>query len=951
MEKPILMKQEVFDALKQIERKNIQEKLFEVVSRNEKAFQKIGISPDDIDDVISLKDNASDYPDPVFYLMFDAERIDYIENNFRNPDIKLRGELEREYWAAVISCDSRRIDYEQKAEELSKTVSKALERVALRQKMLEQEGWGSWEAVRFQASKVVDKIGTLLRTKVEPAILILTEQKEAKKENNEEREKDRKEEMSQGSELRMGAEPEKNVDRNVMVDNYKLWALTGEQKTASDGVTVLHRIQATKDFSYLFGVDVVKGELGGWIENENNLEGNSWVGDQAEVYGRAKVVDSAVVENAIVRDDARVINDSYVTGNAQLTGSACADNSIIAEDARIDDYAVVVKSSVDGYSSVSGESHIHDCTCSVNTHIVNSSIQNVDMSGDIYIEAKYIIEEEVAKRGSLNYNGPVLVGNDLLEKLRANPMNGLKGVTVCSNEKMEFIADLDFVKGKYLAMDLSVDHPVIRYDGRCYDGQPVLDKLKELHYPVGDMHPEHLMNMLVGKAQSLGPYICTIRQDGEKFILEDITEKMAETAGQEEEKNSPTDLQHDDSRQQTEAVGEGKQREDVKGIQSVGRYEADARMKSLFVFSGEEKTASDGATVLHQIQASRDISFLGEKDIPEGTLGGWIEKENNLSGYSWVDGDAEVFGNAQVINSFILGKSVVRDNAVVKESTVWENSLIEGDAEVEGSLVSGHAHISGSSVLEQSSFTGYGAVNGNSHLDNCFCRNNVNVTDSGLRYVWMEGDFMVNGKQLDCETVENRMKRFDCHSPKLLTGPVLEQLRASPQGLKGIPLCDADGKEFIADLRLVPGEDMRMKLEVSNPVVRCDGVIYNSQKVIDGLVKLDRDISGLHPDRLAKMMKGEPLQVRSLLYTIRQKGDKYELCDLRKRVNNIEVYSLKGGGMAIRCMIDGVQQGGKRLSEEAVLAFNDRTDRRMLAVDYFMNELRENREMEHSVRR
>lgn len=929
MEKPIMMKPEVFEALKQIQQKNIKDGLSEVVGKNEKAFQEVGISPEDIIDVIAMKNEASNYPDPIFYLMFDSERVAYIDNNFKNPDIKLRGELEREYWSAVISCDSWRIDYEEKTEELSKTVGKALERIAMRQKMLEQEGWGSWEAVKFQVSKVVDKIGTLLWTKSEPMTVNLSEPKEGRKEANEQKEEGGRENISQGVGQRVGREPEKTVDRNVMADTYKLWALTDEQKTASDGVTVLHRIQATKDFGYVFGVDVVKGEMGGWIENEHNLEGNSWVGDQAEVYGRAKVVDSAVIENAIVKEDARVTNDSCIAGNVQITGSACVDNSIIADDARIDGYAVIEKSSVDGYSSVSGESHLHDCTCSVNTHIVNSSIQNVDMSGDIYIEAsEYGYGGGEAERDYVDYNCPVLLGNDLLEKLRAHQKNGLKEVVVCSRGEMEFIADLNFVRGRYLTMDLSVSHPVIRNNGKCYDGQNILDKLDALHYPIGDMHPEHLMDMLAGKAIVLGPHICTVRQTGEEFLLEEITEK-----------------------QQAEVIGEEQQNRVDRVAQPMERYEADARMKSLFAFSGEEKLASDGVTVLHQIQASRDLTFLGEKDIPEGTLGGWIESEKNLSGYSWVDGDAEVFGKAQVINSFILGNSVVRDHAVVKESTVWENSLIEGDAEIEKSLVSGHTRIGGSSVLEQSVFAGYGVINGNSHLDNCFCRNNVNVTDSWLRYVCMEGDFMIRGKQLDCETEGNMMKRFDYHSPELLTGPVLEQLRASPQGLKGVALCEADGKEFVADLNLVAGDDMRMKLVVSNPVVRHNGVNYNSQKVIDGMVKLNRDISGLSPVRLAKMLKGEPLQVRSLLYAIRQKGDRYELSDLRKRVNNIEIYSLKGGGMAIRCMIDGVQQGGKRLSEEAVLAFNDRTDRRALAVDYFMNELRENRDWEHSMRR
>ena len=945
-----MMKPEVFDALKQIQQKDIDSNLHELVWKNEKAFQKMGISQEDIVSVTALKKSAEYYPDPNFYQVYDPSRASYLSENIANYYVEIRGDNERAYLAALRRSDSWRIEYEQKSEYLSKTVSKAFDKLAMRQAMLEQEGISSWEGIRYQISKVVDMMGVLLWPKNEPVIVELSEPKEGKTENDGLQEKGQGEGVSQGVAQEVVREPEKTVDRDMMAD-YKLWRLTDEQKTASDGVTILHRIQATKDFSYVFDLDVVKGELGGWIENETNLGGNSWVGDHAEVYGRAKVVDSAVIENAVVKDDARVTNDSAIGGNAQIMGSSCVENSIVTDNARIDDYAIIEKSCVDGYSTVSGESHVHDCTCAVNTHIVNSTIQNVDMKGDICIEMReFGFGEGEDERDYVEYHRPALIEDGLLEKLRAHP-EGLKGISLCAADGKEFIADLDFVKGKYLAMDLAVSHPVIRCAGKCYDGQKVLDKLKELHYPIGDVLSEHLMGMLAGKSQSLGPYICAIKQVGDEFILEDVTEKMAEANEQENEKNSPMNLPEDESKEQSAAVDEG-QRKTVDGVErSAGKYPADARMSSLFVFSGEEKLASDGVTLLHQIQANRDLSFQGEKDIPEGTLGGWIESEKNLKGYSWVDGDAEVFGNAQIVNSFVLGNSVVRDNAVVKESTVWENSLIEGDTEIERSLVSGHARIGGASVLEKTVFAGYGFVNGSSHLDGCFCLNNVNVTDSWIRYVCMEGDFAVNGKQLDCATEEDKMKRYGYNPPALLPPFVLDELRAHPEGLKGVSLCEADGKEFVGDVNLVAGEDMRMRLAVSNPVVRCNGVDYNSQKVIDGLTRLNRNIAGITPERLAEMMKGEPVQVRSMLYTIQKKGNEYELADLRKRVNNIEIYSMKDGGMSIRCMIDGVQQCGKRLSEEATLAFNDRTDRRALAVDYFMDELRENREVGYSMKR
>ncbi|WP_375643790.1 MULTISPECIES: hypothetical protein [unclassified Bartonella] len=58
-----------------------------------------------------------------------------------------------------------------------------------------------------------------------------------------------------------------------------------DEKTVFDGRT-LHRIRALRDFGY-----VKKGDLGGFIEKEDNLshDGNFWVSGNAKVYGKAKV--------------------------------------------------------------------------------------------------------------------------------------------------------------------------------------------------------------------------------------------------------------------------------------------------------------------------------------------------------------------------------------------------------------------------------------------------------------------------------------------------------------------------------------------------------------------------------------------------------------------------------------------------------------------------------------
>ena len=62
-----------------------------------------------------------------------------------------------------------------------------------------------------------------------------------------------------------------------------------------------------------------------------------------------------------------------------------------------------------------------------------------------------------------------------------------------------------------------------------------------------------------------------------------------------------------------------------------------------YEFTGETKVIF--GTALHQIIAVRDFS-----DVTSGEIGGWIEKEENLShdGNAWVYGDARVCGNARV---------------------------------------------------------------------------------------------------------------------------------------------------------------------------------------------------------------------------------------------------------------------------------------------------------------
>ena len=85
-----------------------------------------------------------------------------------------------------------------------------------------------------------------------------------------------------------------------------------------------------------------------------------------------------------------------------------------------------------------------------------------------------------------------------------------------------------------------------------------------------------------------------------------------------------------------------------------------------FEFTGEVMTRWDG-TILHRIRALIEID-LGWKIIKAGEVGGWLEKEANLSqhGKCWVWGNAKVWGNAEVCG----------------DAKVWGNAKVCGDAHV-----------------------------------------------------------------------------------------------------------------------------------------------------------------------------------------------------------------------------------------------------------------------------
>ncbi len=121
--------------------------------------------------------------------------------------------------------------------------------------------------------------------------------------------------------------------------------LTDETVTAGHGA-VLYRIRAVEDIPLHC---VRKGDLGGFVEKIENLSGNAWVFDDAQVYGYAQVFgDAQVSDDAQVYGDARVYGDSHVYGDARVYGYAQ-----VFGGARVSGYA-----RVSGDALVYGDGHL-----------------------------------------------------------------------------------------------------------------------------------------------------------------------------------------------------------------------------------------------------------------------------------------------------------------------------------------------------------------------------------------------------------------------------------------------------------------------------------------------------------------------------------------------------------------------------------------------------------------
>ena len=165
---------------------------------------------------------------------------------------------------------------------------------------------------------------------------------------------------------------------------------------------ILYRIKALKDFG-----DVKTGDLGGYIESENNLshEGGCWVynnalvcdsarvSDNAKIYGQARIFDYAKVY-----DNAEVFDKAHIYGDAKVFDNACVfshgyiyDKAKVFGNARVFDNAEIYDN-----ANIFGDAQIYG---------------NAEVFEDAIVYEKAIIEDHAKIHGDAIINKRRILGN------------------------------------------------------------------------------------------------------------------------------------------------------------------------------------------------------------------------------------------------------------------------------------------------------------------------------------------------------------------------------------------------------------------------------------------------------------------------------------------------------------------------------------------------------------
>lgn len=450
----------------------------------------------------------------------------------------------------------------------------------------------------------------------------------------------------------------------------------------NDKGRALYRIKALRTFTTTSGDIIHEGDLGGYVQSEKNLDqkGNSWIFkgaiamDDSRVKNNAQLHHDALIKDkAVIEDLASAHNNVEITGNARVSGRA-----VITRNAQITGHATICGNAfVTGNAIVSGFATIAD----------KAQIQeHATIKGHAFVDHQATISDYAEINDNAHITGNAHI-ND-----HAN---------ICDHAHIEGHAKIS----SYATI---CDHAIIK--GHTH----VSDELVISDHTILDL-PENAKPIT-----STNDY-ATFKGFNNTYITYIV--------------DTQAWLQNDKDRR---ILFDGNTKEFITygyaHSQTWGKcYETYATIVEELEpkkFELTTKISFNGRT-LYRIRALKNF-----RNVKKGDLGGYVEKESNLSqtGNAWIYDDAKAMDNAIVKDDATLHHNAeVYDKAIVSGSaSINENAILRDKATVsDKAILYGNVIlVDDAKIYDKARLYDYVLVSGNAQVyDNARCYGFAKIED------------------------------------------------------------------------------------------------------------------------------------------------------------------------------------------------------------------------------
>lgn len=462
----------------------------------------------------------------------------------------------------------------------------------------------------------------------------------------------------------------------------KKFELDYSSSTTYQGRT-LYRIKALKTFTTTSGDIIRKGDLGGYIQSEANLDqrGASWIFKGALAIDESRVLndaqlhhDALIKDKAVIECRASAHNNVTIAGHAHVSGQA-----VLTRNAQIKNHADVHgKAFITGNAIVSGYATITD----------KAQVRDYAIVSDNAFVAQNATVSEHAK---ISDYARILDNSKIEEK-----------ATICDFARIEDDAKI--------SGDATVcDHAIVKNKTHIpsnvtISGYTILN-LPETDYTI----------------QSSKDYTTFKGFDNTYITYIPVTQTWLQS-------NTSKRILFESNTNDFIAHGYAHSKAWGDCYKAYATIVKDLEPKK---FELTTRISFNGRT-LYRIRALKDFGV-----VKKGDLGGYVEKEENLSqkGNSWIFDDAKVMDNAIVKEDATLHHSAeVYDNAIISGSaSINENATLRDKATVsDKAILYGNVIlVDGAKIYGKARLYDYVLVSGNAQVfDNARCYGFAKIEDN-----------------------------------------------------------------------------------------------------------------------------------------------------------------------------------------------------------------------------